>query len=405
MYDDTTIGARLRVLRKWRNLTLVELAEQAGISKTHLSGIELGQRALDRRSYIAQLASALRVSETDLVGGPHLSADPIQAGPHSVIPALRVALQTNTLSDPGGEHARALKELVAETRALQPVYRKCDYIELGRRLPLVIDELHLHIANPEDEQAQRTALETLVEALRYVVSPMKDLGYPDLAHQAAARADEAARLHGDPVLLGKAAYLRIQTMPRNGNWNRTLVAAERAVNALHPHAQDVEGRSTLGMLTLMSALAAAVDHKVDTAGAWLAEARELASLVPDDPLSNWGSFCTTNIGVWNVALGVEHGETGKSVLEKAKLVNQQTLAMVPSRYSMYLADVGRGLARDPHSKQAAVTWLQQAERIAPSRIRNSKPVRETVAVMLEQGRMAAAGRELRGMAARMGIPH
>ena len=35
--------------------------------------VETGQRPLDRRSHIAALAGALKVSETDLVGGPHLS--------------------------------------------------------------------------------------------------------------------------------------------------------------------------------------------------------------------------------------------------------------------------------------------------------------------------------------------
>lgn len=32
--------------------------------------IEIGQRPLDRRSHIAAVARALRISETDLVGGP-----------------------------------------------------------------------------------------------------------------------------------------------------------------------------------------------------------------------------------------------------------------------------------------------------------------------------------------------
>ncbi|MBF8185656.1 helix-turn-helix domain-containing protein [Nonomuraea sp. K274] len=69
MNDETTIGARLRTLRHWRGMTLVELADQAGMSKFHLFNIERGLSTLDRRSYISGLASALRVSETDLVGG------------------------------------------------------------------------------------------------------------------------------------------------------------------------------------------------------------------------------------------------------------------------------------------------------------------------------------------------
>ncbi len=50
-------------------------------------------------------------------------------------------------------------------------------------------------------------------------------------------------------------------------------------------------------------------------------------------------------------------------------------------------------------------WLRRAEEAAPQRIRNSAPVRETVAYLLNRARAAAGGPELRGMAARMGLPH
>lgn len=71
--DEITIGARLRTLRRWRGKSQVELAGLAGLSPSFLSMVETGQRPLDRRSHIAALANALKVSETDLVGGPHLT--------------------------------------------------------------------------------------------------------------------------------------------------------------------------------------------------------------------------------------------------------------------------------------------------------------------------------------------
>jgi transcriptional regulator with XRE-family HTH domain len=94
--DEVTIGARLRTLPRWRGKTQTELAGLAGLSPSFLSMVETGQRPLDRRSHIAALASALKVSETDLFGGPHLTPDPLQSDPHMGTPALRVALQTNT---------------------------------------------------------------------------------------------------------------------------------------------------------------------------------------------------------------------------------------------------------------------------------------------------------------------
>jgi hypothetical protein len=73
--DWVAAGARLRILRRWRGMTQAQLSALSGLSQAFVSMVEHGQRLLDRRSHITAQASALRVSETDLVGGPHLSAD------------------------------------------------------------------------------------------------------------------------------------------------------------------------------------------------------------------------------------------------------------------------------------------------------------------------------------------
>src|SRR5579859_3960464 len=196
--DEVTIGARLRTLRRWRGKTQVELAGLAGLSPSFLSMVETGHRPLDRRSHIAALAAALKVSETDLVGGPHLTPDPLQSDPHKGIPALRVALQTNTLTTPAVDRARPLAD-VAEivTTKLEPLRRACEYVTIGGLLPDVLDELHYHVAAPADEAAQRLALESLVEACVCATFTAKNLNYTDLAHLAARRAWEAASLLND----------------------------------------------------------------------------------------------------------------------------------------------------------------------------------------------------------------
>ena len=163
--DEVTIGARLRTLRRWRGKSQVELAGLAGLSPSFLSMVETGQRPLDRRSHIAALASALKVSETDLVGGPHLTPDPLQSDPHMGIPALRVALQTNTLTTPAVNQARPLPELAQlVTDQIEPMRRACNYVAVGQLLPDVLDELHYHVAAAADEAAERVALQALVEA-------------------------------------------------------------------------------------------------------------------------------------------------------------------------------------------------------------------------------------------------
>jgi transcriptional regulator with XRE-family HTH domain len=405
--DELTIGARLRTLRRWRGMTQAELAGLAGVSFSFISMVERGERALDRRSHIAALASALKVSEADLVGGPHLSADRVQADPHMGIPPLRVALQTNSLNSPATEHARPLEELAAElSGTIVPLRRDaCDYVRVGQLLPSLIDEVYVHAAQPEDERAQRLALETLIEACVCATAMCWGLDHFDLAQLAAVRGQEAASMLGDPVHKGKADWAWLLSLPRAGGGNRKLAAAARVACELEQHARSPLGQQVLGMVTLTASMAAAALQCGSSASHWMDEAQAIAARVPDDPAGNWEQFSTTNVGVWKVAVGVERGEAGGAVLERARNVNAGLLAAKSSRRAAFLADVGRGLAREPRTRTEAVRWLRQAEQAAPQRIRNSSAVRETVAFLLNRATTASVGRELRGMAARMGMPH
>lgn len=404
--DEVTIGARLRMLRHWRGMTLTQVAGLAGLSQAYLSMVERGLRALDRRSHIAAIAAALRVSETDIVGGPHLSADPVQSEPHSHVPGIRVALHTNTLRSAATEHARPVSELAAIVAGPLDQWRRLDdFVAMGGKLPDVLDELHLHVADPKDEADQRTALRTLVEACVQAASVCKNLNYPDLAFFAACRADEAARMLDDPIFIGQAAFPRVLNAPHEGSWSRVLDMAEDAANALEPHVHDDLGIQVLGMLTLNAALAASAVVDTGKAEHWLNEADQLAARVPDDPDTAWQYFSATNAAVWRVDVGVECGQAGGQVLAVAKGVDVVKLERLPCRKAGFLSSVGRGLARDAKTAPDAVRWLRDAENAAPQRIRNNLKVHETVAVMLEQAKSAAVGRELRGMAARMGIPH
>jgi transcriptional regulator with XRE-family HTH domain len=404
--DEITIGARLRTLRRWRRLTQVELANRAGVSDSFVSMVELGQRPLDRRSHVAALANALRVSEMDLVGGPHLTPDPLQSDPHMGIPALRTALQTNTLNTPAVDQARPLVEL-AEVVAtgLEPLRRACDYVALGLLLPDVLDELHYHVAAAADDAAQQLALRALVDACACACFTARSLNYTDLAHLAGLRAQEAATLLGDPVWKGRADFIWLHTLSRTAVHDRSLVAAERAASRLEPYAQDLLGKQVLGMLTLTAALSAAAIQRESTAVDWLAEATQVARRVPDRPMENWQSFSSTNVRIWQVTIAVELGQSGGGVLELAEGVDLERIDKRSSRRADFFADVGRGLAREPRTRVEAVRWLRRAEEAAPQRIRNGTAVRETVAYLLNRARAEVGGRELRGMAARMGVPH
>src|ERR1700721_1626943 len=109
------------------------------------------------------------------------------------------------------------------------------------------------------------------------------------------------------------------------------------------------------MLTLHAALAASVVQRPGSVEHWLGEARQLAARLPDDMASNWQSFGSTNVQLWAVAIGVERGEAGGTVLERARAVDQAKITY-RTRLAPCLADVGRGLAREPRMRDDAVRW-------------------------------------------------
>lgn len=403
--ESSTIGARLRELRRWRGMTLAEVAGLAGVTPQYLSMMERGLRQVDKRSLISALATALRVSETDLTGGPQLGTDPLQSGAHATIPALREALEASSLGDAPVDRARPLPELARlVTGRIEPARAQDGLAEAGTLLPAVIEELHWHAAQPADEAAHQLALQTLIEACVTAGLAAKDLGYLDLGYVAVLRASHAAALLGDPVQQGKADVLRLFAFPRErSSWDRRLAAAADAAAKLEPHAHSGEALEVLGMLTLHAALAAAVVQRPADSSHWLTEATSLAGRVPDDPAGTWQSFSATNAALWGIAIAVERGEGGGTVLEMAKAIDPAKTGH-RTRAASYLADTGRGLAREPRMRSAAVQWLRRAEDVAPQHIRNQAAVRETVAYLLAR-EVAAAGRELRGMAARMGVPH
>jgi transcriptional regulator with XRE-family HTH domain len=78
---DPGIGARIRRYRQDRGMSLTELANQAGVSKSHLSVIENGTGSRPGARVLYALATALGVTLADLLGRTLRPADAVDISP------------------------------------------------------------------------------------------------------------------------------------------------------------------------------------------------------------------------------------------------------------------------------------------------------------------------------------
>jgi len=155
------------------------------------------------------------------------------------------------------------------------------------------------------------------------------------------------------------------------------------------------------MLHLSAALAAAAQADHDTVAIHLQEASALAARM-DTEVGTWANlfFGPTNVGIWRTSLALELGEH-RHAIQAAKAVHPELLPN--SRQAQFWADLGRALTATKKTREKGIRVLLHAEQLAPQLIYHDVFVREAVADLLRQARREAGGRELRGLAWRMGV--
>jgi len=402
MEDDTeaSIGRRLCEVRVWRGLSQRAAAELAGLSGSYLSMIENGQRSVDRRSTLEALATALRVAPSELTGQPYRPKDPMTAEARAAVAELEVVLAEPALGDAWAPSGRPWPEVVAELDRLNTVYRPAaDYVAQGRVLPALLADLHAAVKHEPGHR--REVLHGLMHCYHAAEEFTKTLGLVGLPVLAAVHAQTVAEELDEPAWLGLAGWLRALTVG-GASRERSLALAVHTAEELEPALADSDAVQMYGAVHLNAALACAALGRGDDAAGHLAEAQAAAGAVPAGvPEFGMVYFGVENVGIWRVSLAVELGEPGR-VSEIARLVDPSA---VPStaRQAMFYADLGRGLAAERATRDRAVAALLTAEEIAPQLVHNNVFVRETVADLFRRARRDAGGRELRGLAYRMGL--
>jgi transcriptional regulator with XRE-family HTH domain len=393
--SEAHIGRRLREIRAWRGQTLRVTAELAGLSESHLSRIERGQRPIERRATVEALAGALRVAPSELTGQAERTTQDPATQP--TVAGLRLALAGSEMGEESDLPRTPWPHLADELAEMNAIRPSGDYAALARILPTLIPHLHVHVNGPH----RHAALVGLVDCYSAAQFAAKNLGLPDLPLVASRHVRDITAVLSGPEWAGFAAWSRSQAIGGVAR-EQALAVAQRGAEDLTDHLDQPEVADVYGVLHLTSALAATTLGRADVAASHVAEAIETAQRPGVGTGFGHLRFSQGNVDVWRTMLAVEQGAGGRAV-EIARGIDPTTLPESATRRAAWWIDIGRGLAMERKTREQAVPAFLTAEQLAPQRFRANTFAREMVTDLLVRARRDAGGRELRGIAHRMGL--
>lgn len=392
------IGRRMREIRNWRGMSQATLAHLAGFTPMYVSYIERGLRTVDKRQTLEAFANALRVSPPELTATPWEHPDGEEA--HGAIVALEAALEATELGEDPGAPIREWPEIVADIGRLSELRKQADYGAQGELVPGLLTELHAaYVRLPAHRPDVLLGLIHCYSAAAWITRRLGGRGLPLLAARIVqACADELGALEWRAY----ATWLRSQVagpLSRPQQYRRAVAMAEE----ISPQLGSPDVLQAYGMLHLSAALAAASQADRGTCETHLGEASVVAARM-SEPVGQFGHmwFGSANVGVWSTAIAVEFSEPGK-VVELARGVEVGAIPSA-SRRAGFFIDVGRSMLMERATWERGLATLIEAERLAPQRVHTDVFTREAVADQLRRARRDdTVGRELRGLAYRMGI--
>ncbi|WP_054056069.1 helix-turn-helix domain-containing protein [Alloactinosynnema sp. L-07] len=384
------IGYRLREIRHARRKSLEVVAGLAGISPSYLSRLESGKRALDRRSLIVALATALDVAPTEIttvaLAAPGDVEEERSLGP------VRTALQAASYGEAMGQ-VRPLDELRDRVASVLDDQQSCEFALVGAALPGLINDLYTTLVTGTGDQAiLRLLVLTQVQGTQ---GWLGDIGASlDLAWQASILAKRASDRLDEPLYRAVSGFGTAFGLIGAGGFD----LAERVLADADPGRGGPAEMQAGGMLALAGSLVAAA--KGEDVDARLDYAADLALHVGDGN-EFWFGFGPSNVGVWRMAVALESGRH-EDAIHIAEQLDPAALRS-PTRRSAYWRDYGRALAKIPSRRADAVMMLRAAERISPARIHRHPFTRAAIGELLAHARDDAIGREIRAMAYRAGV--
>jgi transcriptional regulator with XRE-family HTH domain len=149
------VGQRIRHFRHRRGLSQQAAAELAGLTQTYLSLIENGRRGVDRRSTMAAIARALRVSVVDLVGQWWPDDDPVHARASAQMGRVRAVLMDSDTTAGAEYETLPLDRLEAEHDLLLADTVTCRLPAAADRLVTLLGQSHAAVTGPDRARALR----------------------------------------------------------------------------------------------------------------------------------------------------------------------------------------------------------------------------------------------------------
>ncbi len=401
--DSVQIGARARIIRRRRGMSLDAAAGLAGISKSYLSRLESGRRSFVRRGLVDDLAVALGCSVMDLTGQPYLPMDRATADALATLPAITTSLYETSLDEVPDVSARPVAVLAVLAAQANHLVGQTRYAVAGRDLGVLLTELHVQ-AVTGGADAARMALRALVEANIAACSTALVLGRQEIAGLAAQRGYDAARR--EPVMVASAAFTFSRALIRLGARRRAAAVLADGLSLIgpvaDPTADDTAAAEVMGMLHLTAAHLASREARTSDADTHLDHAGELAAGTGFE--NNWLDFRfgPANVVAWSLAVSVEAGR-GPEVAEQIDATPQRLagLGSADRRSGLHL-DLARGYAQAEGARDTeAIRHLDTADRIAPQRIRNDPIARDLVIALDRRAKRTVW--ELASLKRRVGI--
>jgi transcriptional regulator with XRE-family HTH domain len=380
-----TIGARARMIRRRRGLSLEVVAGLAGITAQYLSMLERGLRGFNRRGLIEDLAEALGCSVADLTGQPYPTPDRATVEGRAALPGISLALNNFGPDDVPDITPRPLDELVAWANSANEHRDQGRFALAGRDLGALLTELQAHAltAGSADQARAFTALVLACVVAGDVANRIA--GNVDLSVSVTGRAYDMACRYGDAGLIGFARWcwaLQLMWLTARGRASRVLTAGiDELGSSVRLGDEDTLAAEMLGMTHLAQAQRAARDEQNDDACMHLTEAEGIAARIGECNGLQM-HFGPTNVAVWRLGIGIEMGDGGRAYELATRMPLDVAILNSQERSAALYFDMARALVQDgPNRDAEAIRHLDTADRLAPTRIRNDPIARDLVVTL------------------------